>query len=169
MLDEAAAAAEFLRGRTGAARLGLVGLSMGGFNAARLAARDASVEALVLWAAVASAENLILAMTGAPSLEAVASTCPFDHHGNAVGVGFVRSAAGLFAPAELRGWRGRALVVQGTADEEVPPSDAREYSAALGDRAKLVLVEGASHTFNAIPHEGRVLSETVSFLREALG
>lgn len=169
MLREATAAAAFLREHMGAKRIGLVGLSLGGLTAARLAARDASVAALALWAPVANFEQLMLKAAGAPSLKVLLLLCPLDYHGSAIGEGFVRSVAGVCGPAELRGWRGRALIVHGTADEDVPLSHAEEYAAALGESARLLVLEEADHTFNSILHEGRVLSETLRFLREALG
>src|SRR5690606_7648584 len=40
------------------------------------------------------------------------------------------------------------LVVHGTADPTVHPSNGREIAAAAGSRAELVLVDGANHVFN---------------------
>jgi hypothetical protein len=65
-------------------------------------------------------------------------------------------------------YKGQALILHGTADAAVPLEDAYRYKQALGDRAKLVVIDGANHAFPSLLWEQAVLQHTVTFLRDHL-
>ncbi len=80
-------------------------------------------------------------------------------------------------PLEMaRATRCPVLLIYGTADATVPVADGRAYAEALGDRGRLVTIDGASHTFDAPnplpadqpPPEAtrRMIDETTAFAVE---
>ncbi|MBE3598790.1 MAG: alpha/beta hydrolase [Limnochordaceae bacterium] len=67
------------------------------------------------------------------------------------------------------GTPGPVLLVHGTRDEAVPPSDAELYFAAFPTRDKtLHQVAGADHTYNRGEWTDQVIETTVAWLRRHL-
>ena len=150
-----------------AQRLGLLGLSMGGCIASLVAGRDARVKALVLWAAVADPYGLFLHLSENTPLPAPLGPQPdgtLDVGGYLVGPEFFRTLPEAKPLDEVKGYQGPALIVHGTQDPTVPPRHAEMYKDALGDRAQLVWIEGADHTFTAHAWEQKVISLTRDWL-----
>ncbi len=162
-------------------RYGLLGHSRGGGMSVLHAARSHRVGALVTWAAISHVDRWgaldVVRWREAGELAVVnartGQVMPMglgmleDVEANAGGTLDIRAAASrVRAP-----W----LLVHGDADESVPVVEARELHAASGGRARLLLVDGAGHTFGAThplsdvpPMLERVVSESVEFLRTAL-
>jgi len=56
--------------------------------------------------------------------------------------------------------------LHGTNDQAVPIEVGRKYKQILGDRAELIEIEGADHTFNKYEWKRLVLDKTVEFLKD---
>lgn len=166
----------------GSAWVGLVGHSRGGGLAVLHAARDARVRALVTWAAVGSflwwpdddlrrwrAEGKIdVVNTRTGQVLPIYRDALDDLEANGAKALNVPAAAGRVTVP----W----LIVHGTEDTSVPPTEAEHLRAASRSPAtELWLVEGAGHTFGAkhpwagsTPDLDQVMDRTVRFLSEAL-
>lgn len=138
-------------------RLGVLGHSRGGV-AAILAGELPPVHVVVTWAAIASVERYASMFVGLdadePALVRNARTGDvLPLHRDVVED--MRAHPDRFDLAASLGRSGiPLLVVHGTGDTSVPPDDGRRLAAASPD-ARLALIEGAGHTFEAgHPFEG---------------
>lgn len=151
--------------------IGLLGHSMGGGVAVLQAARDERVRALVTWAATARFGRLwradqVLAWREKGTLDVVnqrtGDILPLytdildDMERNSTTLDVNGAAAHVRVP-----W----LIAHGDADESVPAEDARSLLAA-NDRAELLLLTGAGHTFG-IAHPWSGSSPSFDQLAEA--
>ncbi|UCC68263.1 MAG: alpha/beta hydrolase [Armatimonadota bacterium] len=164
-IADAEAAFGFLAARpeVNPSRLGVLGLSLGGCVAACLAGREQRVRALALWAPLARVNRLIDRM--APEL---GSHQVLDMQGWALGRPFLDDLHGIDPLKEIEGYHGPSLVVHGTADESVPPSDGSDYRVALGGRCRLHQVQSADHVFSSLTWKAEAIEVTREFLVEAL-
>jgi pimeloyl-ACP methyl ester carboxylesterase len=164
-IADAKAALDYLcsRSEVDASRVGVLGLSMGGCVAACLAGRDARVKALVLWAALAHPGRITARL-----LPDFGDKESFDMNGWEIGRAFVEDGRSVDPLEEIRRYAGPALIVHGSQDETVPPSDADEYREALGARSKLHLVEGAGHVFSSVAWKAEAIALSRDFLTQAL-
>ncbi len=153
---------------------GLVGHSRGGGTAILAAATDPRIRALVTWAAISHVDrwpgraaewrrtgklDIVNARTG--QVLPMYTDVLDDIERNQAALDIAAAAAGLRTP-----W----LVVHGTADESVNVDEAHEL-AALAPEGRLLLLEGAGHTFGAVhPYAGmtsdlaQALDETVKWM-----
>lgn len=135
-------------------RLGLLGHSRGGATCLLAAAAASRVRALVTWSAIASLERYVEAYGDAWDAGEVVEivnartgqNMPLrrnvldDLRAHADRRDLLLAASSLHVP-----W----LIVHGTVDESVPFSDATHLAEAAGERASVMAVEGAGHTFGA--------------------
>lgn len=152
-------------------RLGVLGLSMGGCVGAHLAGADSRVKALALWAAVADPLGLMDELAQdrpLPPPLGWRSDGTLDIGGLLVGPDFLRTLPEVDPIAALHSYWGPALIVHGTEDPTVPTRHAEMYARALGERAQLVWVKGADHTFNAHVWEQFVIATTRDWFVEHL-
>ncbi|MGD9496161.1 MAG: alpha/beta hydrolase family protein [Armatimonadota bacterium] len=154
-----------------AARVGLLGLSLGGLVAACAASRDGGVPALVLWSAVANLPEVLGERLGAAQYEQELAERGFIEQGpHELGAGFIADLRRIDPLAELSRFRGKALVVHGSDDESVPVDHADRYLAALaGVDAIQHIVVGADHTFSTPGFEREVIQVTCEWLTARLG
>jgi len=164
-IADAHAAFEFLASRSeaNAERLGVLGLSLGGCVAACLAGREKRVRALALWAPVAHPSRIFQRL-----VPEFGSDDVFDMQGWALGRGFLDDVQSIEPLAEIRQYTGPSLVVHGTADESVPPSDGSDYRVALGGRCRLHYVQKADHVFSGLAWKAEAIKVSLEFLLEAL-
>ncbi len=164
-IEDAGAALDYFsfRPEVDAARVGVLGLSLGGCVAACLAGRDDRVRALALWAAVAHPEHIRDRL--APNF---GSGDVLDMEGWALGRAFLADVSDIRPLHEVGSYQGPSLVMHGTADESVPPSDASDYRVALGERCRAHMVEGADHVFSSLKFKSQVIALSREFLCEAL-
>jgi uncharacterized protein len=152
--------------------IGLFGHSRGGGEAVLAAARDARVDTLVTWAAIASVERWAPEQIDAWRRgEMVAIPNARTGQQMPIGPGFwsdvEQNSAALDIRTAARGLAIPWLIVHGEADTSVPAEDARALFAAAGEAtagddggegakpAELLLVEDADHTFGAVhPYAG---------------
>jgi len=179
----AATGAEIAAGRVDRDRLGLLGHSRGG-GTALLAAASATVRerlgALVTWSAVSSFDRI-----GFPDRESWQRsgeiTIVNARTGQELPTGFAvledlearRDEYDLLAAATRRSapW----LIVHGGDDETVPPSEAATLHERAAAPTRLVVIDGASHTYGArhpfagpTPHLIEALNATQSWFRDHL-
>jgi len=172
-IQDAKAALTFLRSQSqvNPDRLGVLGLIMGGYVAAAVAAQDPTLKALVLWAASARGSSYF----------------PFYHHlsgknrkewetngerdfgGNLLSAEFLQDGATLPDPLPLlQNFPGKALILHGEKDATVPTEEAQIFKNALGEKGTLQLIKGADHTFNKSSWESELLETTVSWVKANL-
>jgi pimeloyl-ACP methyl ester carboxylesterase len=174
--------AELERGALGVrpTTIGLLGHSMGGGVAVLQAGRDNRVRSLVTWAATARFGRLwnadqIAEWRRTGTLEIVnqrtgeglplSTDILDDLEQNAARLNVLTAAGAIHAP-----W----LIIHGSGDESVPASDARDLAARAPD-ARLLLIEGALHTFGithpwsgSTPGFDRVLEASVDWFSRTL-
>lgn len=163
-IEDARAALDFLASRpeVDPARLGVLGLSLGGCVAACLAGTDERVRALVLWAAVGHMERTFDGL--APEFTGDV----LDMTGWPLGRGFLDDLPNIQPLKQLENYVGPSLVVHGSNDETVPPSDASDYRLALGGHCRLHMVEGADHVFSTLRQKAEAIEVSRDFLVSAL-
>ena len=170
MLSDAQAALAFLMCQPGVdrTRLGVVGMSLGGLVAANVAGSHEGIRALVLWSAVAhNGDRVDTWLTPAQKAQ-LQRDGYYDDIGVAVNRTFFEQLRTMNGTEMVSSYKGQALILHGTADAAVPLEDACRYKQALGDRAKLVVIDGANHAFPSLLWEQAVLQHTVTFLRDHL-
>lgn len=136
-----------------ATRFGLLGHSRGGATCILKAGLRSQVRALVTWASISSVtryesfadqweagETVIIPNARTKQDMPLERNVLDDMRANRERLDVLGSAASLRIPA---------TVVHGTADESVPFSDALRIADAVGDLARLVGVDGGTHTFQA--------------------
>lgn len=161
--------------------LGVLGHSRGGGIGILEAGRNRTIQALVTWAAIGSVDrwsdeakkawrrrgfvNIQNARTGQIM---PLSTDVLDDIAT-------RATTTLDIPAAAARVQIPWLIVHGDADESVDVADARLLHQASSGGARLLIVEGASHTFGAThplkevsPALDRVMMETVRWFSQAL-
>ncbi|MDQ3927898.1 MAG: alpha/beta fold hydrolase [Chloroflexota bacterium] len=169
-LSDARMALGFLARQPGldVSRLGLVGMSLGGLVAAGTAGTHSNVRALVLWSAVAHNGERANARLTSEQRDQLRRLGYYDNGGFAVNRTFHEQFTSMDGVQMVAGYEGPALVIHGTEDTSVPVEDAYRYKEAFGDRADLVVLEGANHIFSSLEWERTVLESTVAFLRRHL-
>lgn len=163
-IEDAQAAVKFLaaRAEVDAARIGALGLSLGGCVAACLSGRE-PLKALVLWAAVAHPQRIF-----DRRFPEFGDQDWLDMQGWGLGRAFVENAREIHPLEAVKKHAGPALIVHGTKDESVPPSDARDYGEVFGARGRVHYVEEADHTFSSFPWKGEAIAVSRQFFLETL-
>lgn len=150
------------------ARLGILGLSMGGAIAACVLARRNDVRAAVLWAPVAYPYELLTRAAAASGNAPDAVSGQVDASGEAVGPAFLMELP-LIQPIDgLLGSTVPLLVLHGSEDSTVPVSEGKALVEAAAGIRKFTLVEGANHTFQALPWRTLLYAETTAWFKEHL-
>jgi pimeloyl-ACP methyl ester carboxylesterase len=161
-------------GLAAATEFGLLGHSRGGGTAILAAAADPRVRALVTWASIAEVHRWpgrAAAWRQAGKLEIVnARTGQVLPLYPDVLDDVERNQAALDIPAAAERIRIPWLIIHGTADESVSVEEAR-LLARHAPEARLLLLEGAGHTFGAVhpfagmtPDLAQALDETVKWM-----
>jgi dienelactone hydrolase len=172
-IQDAKAALNFLRAQTEVKsdRLGVLGLSMGGYVAASVAAQDPTLKALVLWSASARGATYFhhyhhLSGKNRKDWEITGER---DFGGNLLSSAFLQDGVALPDPLPaLRAFQGKALILHGEKDATVPLEEAQLFKKALGDQATLQIVKGADHTFNKTAWENELMQSTVTWAKAHL-
>lgn len=151
-----------------AENLHLVGMSLGSVIAAVAAAEDGDIRSLTMWSTAAVfVEDIRSGQIQGRSLAALDGPEGFfDFLGMRMGPAMRDDALAFDPYARAAGYGGPALLLHGTADF-VPVSSAERYAAAdvFGERAEVVVVEGADHGWAELPQRDELISRTVSFIQ----
>lgn len=165
---DAAAAFAWLRRMQGGAKIGVIGISLGGAASLLVEGGPLPADALVLQAVYPdirrAVRNRIAAVAGsvpAYALEPLLSLQSPLRFG---------VWPGRIAPVEaLRGYRGPVLVIGGEADLYTPPGETREMFAAAGGRKSLWIVDGLDHAHVSGLETPEYRSVLLGFLAAHLG
>ena len=152
-------------------RIGVLGLSMGGFAASCVAGQDHQVKALILWAAGAQAAKMFprYVHLNDQNKKKWLEAGEWDFGGSVLGKGFVEDLMKMEEPlAKLDHFQGKALVIHGDGDAAVPVSEAEVYRERLGKKAEVHIIPGADHTFNRKDWEEKVIRLTVDWAKKNL-
>jgi len=162
-------------------RIGIVGHSRGGGEAVLAAGAGAPVDALVTWSAIASVQRWSEAQVSAWRRgETVHIPNARTGQQMPMGPGYWRDIEANRERLDIAAAAARVrvpwLIVHGVADESVSVADAHALREASGERAELLLVEDAGHTFGAThpmdgvtPQVRIAIDATVRWLDEYLG
>jgi hypothetical protein len=99
------------------------------------------------------------------SLERLDSEGYFDFLGMRMGPAVRDDAASFDVYGRASGYSGLVRLLHGTADF-IPLSYAERYLQVYGDRADLIVVEGADHGWAQVPQRDLVISHTVDFISQ---
>ncbi|MEA1912147.1 MAG: alpha/beta fold hydrolase [Spirochaetota bacterium] len=143
----------------------ILGLSMGGAIAGYIAgSRPSDIEGLVLWAP-AGEMRLFIEQREKQIESGEITENLMDIGGLLLGEGFVDDVRSINILEKTAGYRGKVLIVHGTGDTVVPVAVSEGYQKLFGERAKLVLVDGADHTFQGIPWIEELFTESLKFIK----
>jgi uncharacterized protein len=176
-VEDARAALTALAGVRGVSSrmLAVLGASMGGVAAARLAALDRRVKAAVLWATPMDFKARIDALLATPeAAEQIRRTGWYAMGAYRFGPAFLGDAKAVDTASDVRRTRAHLLFIQGDADQTVPPRDARALMDVAARRRTagltqaLVTLSGAGHGFESVEAEDAAVGKTVDWLAEKL-
>lgn len=166
---DARSAVDFLRRQRAIdpKRVGLLGLSLGGAVAARVA-HDSRARALVLWAALAHPAHL-RTLAKATSRLIPGSGGKREYSAHEISPRFLDGLNEVNPLDALVGFRGPTLIIHPENDAYLPLSHPEDYFLAAGAAIKKkVIIPGADHTFSSIAWEREVIARTTSWFREYL-
>jgi len=151
-------------------KIGLVGLSLGGVVSILTAAENPIVKAVCTWSSPADLKSL---SSISDSLGVNAGFIGKGYvdlpSGYRVGRGFFEDAlkhdilgsCSKISPRPL-------LIIHGSRDNVVPVEHAKMLYNSAGEPKKLVVIDGADHTFNRRDWESKVIEITVEWFKKTL-
>ena len=141
----------------------MLGLSMGGFVSSIASAEVENVKALVLWAPAGNmeqiAENSIKNSKVKNDEKGYA-----DIGGLLLGYEFLEDIKRINVYERAAKFKGDVLIIHGADDGAVPLDASYKYLEEYGNRAALIIIEGAGHTFQRVDLKDRINAETKSFI-----
>jgi len=149
------------------ARIGLVGMSMGGVVAGIVAAEEPGLRAACLWspAAVAPFEMGRGYLKGRSLAGEIEEKGYFDADGHRVSAALVADIANLDVYGRSAAYPGPVRIIHGDKDDVAPIEYARRYLEYYHGNAELEVVPGADHSWGSVPHRARLHQSTLEFLR----
>lgn len=146
------------------AKIGVVGLSMGGAVASMLAGEcKEDIQSLCLWAPAGNMGELITQGRSEEELSFVRSTGYWDAGGLLVGKEFLEDVLSVDIFSKAAAYDKNVLLLHGDNDEAVPLTTSERYLEVYETRGALHVVEGGDHTFNNKKLEEEVLEYTIGF------
>lgn len=168
------AALDFLKSlpEIDAGRVGLMGLSFGGFmTACTLGSRD-DVKAAALWSAAGTMSGRRKEKLDKAARKQLAQRGWLNQAGLQLGEAFFDDLQTHRPYDEIARYAGPVLVIHGTADGSVPLAEAEKYVSVLegrpGGRAEHLFVEGGTHCFDNWDQRQTVYARTVDWFRRHL-
>ena len=174
-VNDAEAALEFLRAQPAVDedRIGVAGLSLGGGVAAMLARRRADdLRAVALLSAVAEPARILSFIRTGKFEAQLAERDYIDWDGLMVRRRFLQDLEGCRPGEDIAGYGGPVLIVHGSEDAVVPPSEAYTFRKAHAESpglTRLEIVRGAGHTYNSLEHTAEVCRLLTAFFAERIG
>lgn len=151
-------------------RIALLGYSLGGALAAVTAAGDPRIRCIALWSAVADLQRAFHSIAPKVMKNKPGKRTIHDYYGNALSQRLLSELL-EFRPLEsLDAYHGAALIIHGSADEDISPGDVQCYRKAFINANPVTthIIEGAGHTFAGLQWERELLNTTTSFLKKHL-
>lgn len=147
-------------------RVSILGFSMGGLVASLLAGEmPETVEKLVLLAPAGNMEDKAESIVEHACF--IEEKNAFDLGGNLIGRNFIDELKTIKVYERAANYGKDVLLVHGTEDLSVPFEESMEYiEESYGERARLVSIHGADHTFNSYHWEKQVIEAVCAFLTE---
>lgn len=146
-------------------RMAVVGYSLGGSFAVCLAARNSAIRAAVLWAPVAYMSKVFGAFFQAHHLEQAEADGWMDWLGWPIGKAYMSTIDAIDPVSAMSGIKGAVLVIQGTADQEVPPENGRAYHE---QGAALHWIDQADHLFSSVRWQQEAIAQTSRWIQPRL-
>lgn len=144
-------------------KVNLVGFSMGGLLAAKLAgAYPDKIHKLTL---LSPAFNLPQVIEECIQNGLSLPNGNYDVYGFEMSHDFVKELKQLLPYHDLEAFKGRVKIVHGSADVVVPPK-ASEPLLAIYDHVSRVLIQGADHCYTSIAYTEALFNEVTRFLDE---
>lgn len=154
--------------------LHLLGMSLGAVIASVVAAEQQStrpVRSLTMWSTAAVFVDEIRSghLQGMP-LDTLDTVAWFDFHGMRLGPAMRADAVAFDPYGRAAAFAGPALLLHGT-DDFIPRTYAERYAAqeVFGDRAEVVVVEGADHGWEQLPQRDELHDRTTAFITAHAG
>lgn len=170
-LDDAKAILRFVRSLDfiDPAKIGAVGLSLGGLIASLLAGDcPQDIRALCLWTPAAGIKDGIYKKMTEPEIGEFHKKGFWDAGGLPLGIEFMNDIGSMDVYGRAASYRGPVLLLHGAEDQIVDPEVSRKYQKLYGRRARLHFIRNADHTFNKLEWEKEVLERTLNFLVKEL-
>ncbi|MFS0732296.1 alpha/beta hydrolase family protein [Microbacterium jepli] len=147
--------------------LHLVGMSLGAVVASVVAAEsDAAVRSLTMWSSAAVfVDDIRSGQIQGRSLDTLDTDGWFDFLGMRMGPAMREDALTFDAYGRAAAYKGPVLLLHGSEDF-VPVSYAQRYANddVFGDRAEVVVVEGADHGWAQLPQRDLLIARTTRFV-----
>ncbi|GAJ02070.1 unnamed protein product [marine sediment metagenome] len=151
-------------------RMGIIGLSMGGFVAALLTGQDGvHPKSVALLSAVNNLPEIIAMMEETGDISPHQDV--YDYHGLAVGREFMQTAKEYNAQEAIAAYPGHLLLITGSADEMIPPLCSEQYAQAHEDqpgRTEHLSIPEGNHVFADLRHNTMAIEQIVSWFKETL-
>ena len=174
-IDDAQAALDWLTARRDidSARVGLLGLSLGGIIESLLAGRNPDrLRGLAYWAAAANSD-VFMHMAQRTSERSGQSTSSLMDSlmsngyimlwGYPVGLPLIQTFFQQKPLEELKNYTGKAIVIHSTGDPTVPVSQADVYAEHFGARASIHKIDDNTHTFENPLVERQIIELTLEW------
>lgn len=151
-------------------RVAIHGLSLGGCVASIVAGRrNEDVKALSMWCpapdVVYNMRNKVICGIDVSDIEEKGYG---DVEGLVLGVGFYYDSLELDPFAIAANYKGNVNLVHGDADITASCECSIKYKEIFGDRAQLLIVEGAEHRFKSIEYRTARMESAINFLTREL-
>jgi pimeloyl-ACP methyl ester carboxylesterase len=146
-------------------RIVVLGFSMGGLVASLLAShlQDDLHKLILLAPAGSMAEKALEMQKHARYIE---SKDAYDIGGNLIGKPFIEELQSIEVWAEAAKYKKDVLLIHGTEDKSVSFEVSKKYiEKCYGEKASLISIEGADHTYNSFEWEEKVISGICHFLK----
>lgn len=170
-INETLAALEVVRNhpKVNPLEINLIGLSMGGAVAALTAEQTPKLASLAIWAPVAKMYDDIKGIVGDTLFNEIWQKGIADYQGYPLGRNFLESLQINHPLEAIKGVNKEVLVIHGTGDQEITPSNAILYQEArlsLPYSTEVHFIDKADHTFSGLGWEQEVFEITLKWLLE---
>jgi len=153
------------------ARFGIVASSFGA-SAALRGLKELSPSALVLRAPISDYAEVRRLQFGEDGIARWKTTGLIEVESSKgpvlSGYGFYEDASSHDTYAAVQGSQVPTLILHGDLDDNVPLAQSQKLCMAIGSTSRLVVMQGAGHSFSEPSHFERLTAECVSFLRAKL-
>jgi len=172
-LADAREAVRFLRAqeRVDEHRIGLCGMSLGGLIAAHVLREDDRLRCAVLHCPLSNTMHQIAARTSFHDGRPVDFDGWLDLDGWPVNRAFIKELAASRPLEAIVRSRAPVLIIHGDADQSVPVADAYAYQEArdeAGLETALHIIQGAGHSFDALPWVDELVERSAAWFSERL-